>query len=172
MVRSVKSRLTLRFSDGSKVVIDDGVAEELDDIRDKRDPECEFKRYDFYPGQILFGPVRSLEPGDWVECSQELQTARSPSFTFYLLHSMCRKSKPHKGYKMTVEDIEFKSLGVSWICRAYFSSGSGDDGKTEAQPKYKVGQEVRLLDVTLVRWRGSTWPGSGCSMSSSPVLCK
>ena len=51
MVRNVKSRLTVRFTDGSKVVIDDDVAEELDDIRDKRDPECEFKRYDFYPGE-------------------------------------------------------------------------------------------------------------------------
>ena len=63
------------------------------------------------PGQILFGPVRLAESGQWLECSPEVQAAR--------------KQKPHKGYKMTVEDIQFQSLGVSWICRAYFSSTSG-----------------------------------------------
>ena len=63
------------------------------------------------PGQILFGPVRLAESGQWLECSTEIQAAR--------------KQKPHKGYKMTVEDIQFQSLGVSWICRAYFSSTSG-----------------------------------------------
>merc|ERR1719507_1933277 len=139
MVRNVKFRLTVRFTDGSKVIIDDDVAEELDDIRDKRDPECEFKRYDFYPGQILFGPVRLAESGEWLECSTEVANAR--------------KQKPHKAFKMTVEDIEFKSLGVSWICRAYFSSSfveEDKDGKN-AQPKFKIEGEalgrVRMLNV-------------------------
>ena len=139
MVRNVKSRLTVRFTDGSKVIIDDDVAEELDDIRDKRDPECEFKRYDFYPGQILFGPVRLAESGEWLECSTEVGNAR--------------KQKPHKAFKMTVEDIEFKSLGVSWICRAYFSSSLGEEDKEgkNAQPKFKIEGEalgrVRMLNV-------------------------
>ena len=137
MVRNVKSRLTVRFSDGSKVIIDDDVAEELDDIRDKRDSECEFKRYDFYPGQILFGPVRLAETGEWLECSTEVSNAR--------------KQKPHKAFKMTVEDIEFKSLGVSWICRAYFSSNNGEEDKDVKQPKFKIEGEamsrVRMLNV-------------------------
>ena len=51
------------------MVVTDDLAEELDDIRDKRDPECEFKRYDFYPGQVLFGAIRNLESGSWSECS-------------------------------------------------------------------------------------------------------
>jgi len=136
MVRNVKSKLTLRFSDGSKVVVDDEVAEDLDDIRDKRDPECEFKRYDFYPGQILFGPVRSLEGGKWIECSPEIQSTR--------------KHKPHKAFKVTVEEIDFISLGVSWICKAYFSSTTNTE-ELKAQPKYKVEGEslarVKMLNV-------------------------
>jgi len=136
MVRTVKSKLTLRFTDGSKVIVDDEVAEDLDDIRDKRDPECEFKRYDFYPGQILFGPVRSLEGGQWIECSQDIQTAR--------------KHKPHKAFKVTVEEIDFMSLGVSWMCRAYFSSNTNSE-EAKAQPKYKVEGDnlarVKMLNV-------------------------
>ena len=92
MVRNVKSNLTLRFTDGSKVVVNDEVAEGLDDIRDKRDPECEFKRYDFYPGQILFGPVKLLEAGTWSECSPDLLVTR--------------KQNPNKAFKVTVEEID------------------------------------------------------------------
>ena len=73
--------------------------------------KCKGKSKCVHPGQILFGPVRLAESGEWLECSPEVLAAR--------------KQKPHKGYKMTVEDIQFQSLGVSWICRAYFSSTSG-----------------------------------------------
>jgi len=133
MVRNVQSNLSLRFSDGSKVVVTDDLAEELDDIRDKRDPECEFKRYDFYPGQVLFGAIRNLESGSWSECSPEILAVR--------------KQKPHKAFKVTVEDIEFAQLGVSWMCKAFSSSAE----ETKAQPKYKVEGEdlkrVKMLNV-------------------------
>ena len=72
MVREVRSRLTLRFNDGSKVIVGDDLAEELEDVKDKRDAECEFKRYDFYPGQVLFGAVKNVEAGEWSDCSQEV----------------------------------------------------------------------------------------------------
>ena len=74
-----------------------------------------------------------------MECSTEVGNAR--------------KQKPHKAFKMTVEDIEFKSLGVSWICRAYFSSSLGEEDKEgkNAQPKFKIEGEalsrVRMLNV-------------------------
>lgn len=138
MIRTVNSKLTVRFSDGSKVILDDSVAEDLEDIRDKRDPECEFKRYDFYPGQVLFGGIRMMEEGKWLECSKELVNNR--------------KNKPHKGYKVTVEDIDFSSIGVSWTCRAYSGSDSQDDLlKSQQQPKYLVEGEdlkrVKMLNV-------------------------
>ena len=71
MVRDVKSTLALRFSDGSCVVVEDRLAEELEDVKDKRDEDCEFKRYDYYPGQVLCGPVRQVEEGQWSDCSQD-----------------------------------------------------------------------------------------------------
>ena len=82
MVRDVKSSLALRFSDGSSVVVPDRLAEELEDVKDKRDEDCEFKRYDYYPGQVLCGPIRQVEEGQWSDCSQDLLVVR--------------RNKPHK----------------------------------------------------------------------------
>ena len=136
MVRDVKSTLALRFSDGSAVVVADRLAEELEDVKDKRDEDCEFKRYDYYPGQVLCGPVRQVEEGQWSDCSQELQLAR--------------RNKPNKNYKMTVEDINFVSIGVNWICRAYFSSDLNNKD-LPAQPTFRIEGEsltkVKMLNV-------------------------
>ena len=136
MVRDVKSTLALRFSDGSCVVVEDRLAEELEDVKDKRDEDCEFKRYDYYPGQVLCGPVRQVEEGQWSDCSQELQLAR--------------RNKPNKNYKMTVEDINFVSIGVNWICRAYFSSDLNNKD-LPAQPTFRIEGEsltkVKMLNV-------------------------
>ena len=136
MVRDVKSSLALRFSDGSSVVVPDRLAEELEDVKDKRDEDCEFKRYDYYPGQVLCGPVRQVEEGEWSDCSQDLLLAR--------------RSKPNKNFKMTVEDINFVSIGVNWICRAYFSSDQNNKD-LPAQPGFRIEGEsltkVKMLNV-------------------------
>ena len=121
-VREVRSKLTLRFNDGSKVVVDNDEAEELEDVRDKRDEDSEFKRPGFYPGQVLFGAVKNLEEGEWSDCSQEVLVAR--------------KGKPFKAFKVTVEDINIVSLGVNWMCRAYFSSDSSKEQHNRTQPKF------------------------------------
>ena len=135
MVKEVKARLTLRFHDGSKVVVSEEVAEDLEDIRDKRDEDCEFKRYDYYPGQVLMGTVKAVESGDWSDVSPEMV--------------ITRKHKPYRMFKMTVEDINFTSLGVSWMCRAYFSSSGQDQPGT--QPSFKVEGDsltrVKMLNV-------------------------
>ena len=136
MVRDVKSRLSLRFSDGSKVVVEDRLAEELEDVKDKRDADCEFKRYDYYPGQVLCGPVKLVEEGQWSDCTGDLAAAR--------------RHKQNKTYKMTVEEISFVSIGVSWICRAYFSSDvSNKDLPTH--PSFRIEGEnllkVKMLNV-------------------------
>ena len=136
MVRDVKSRLSLRFSDGSKVVVEDSLAEELEDVKDKRDADCEFKRYDYYPGQVLCGPVKLVEEGQWSDCSQEMSAAR--------------KHKQNKTFKMTVEEINFVSIGVSWICRAYFSSNVNNKD-LPAHPPFRVEgdslSKVKMLNV-------------------------
>ena len=58
MIRTVNSKLTAWFT--YKVILDDTVTEEIDDIRDKSYPECEFKRNDFCPEKIIFGPSRYM----------------------------------------------------------------------------------------------------------------
>ena len=136
MVRDVKSSLSLRFSDGSKVVVEDSLAEELEDVKDKRDADCEFKRYDYYPGQVLCGPLRLVEAGQWSDCSQDMAGAR--------------RQRQNKIYKMTVEEINFVSIGVSWICRAYFSSNVNNKD-LPAQPSFRISGEsltkVKMLNV-------------------------
>merc|ERR1739838_91556 len=76
---------------------------------------------------------RNLESGSWSECSPEILAVR--------------KQKPHKAFKVTVEDIEFAQLGVSWMCKAFSSSAE----ETKAQPKYKVEGDnlarVKMLNV-------------------------
>ena len=135
-VREVRSKLTLRFNDGSKVVVDNDAAEELEDVRDKRDEDSEFKRPGFYPGQVLFGAVKNLEEGEWSDCSQEVLVAR--------------KGKPFKAFKVTVEDINIVSLGVNWMCRAYFSSDSSKE-QHKTQPSFRVDAEklakVKMLNI-------------------------
>ena len=50
-----------RFGDGSKVIVGDGFASDLEDVFARRELDSRFKRYDFYPGQILFGPSKYIE---------------------------------------------------------------------------------------------------------------
>jgi len=89
-------------------------------------------RYDYYPGQILFGPIRLVDCGDWKDCSTELTNTRS--------------NKPHKGFKMTVEEVDFQRITVRWLCRANFSS----EDKLE-QPGPMVSgpdlEKVRMLNI-------------------------
>ena len=39
--------------------------------------DCEFKRYDFYPGQILRGPLKTFEDAEFEKCSDELKNLRN-----------------------------------------------------------------------------------------------
>ena len=113
-------------------MIDDNLASDLEDVFNRRDHDSEFMRYDYYPGQILFGPIRTVDCGEWKDCSAELTTART--------------NKPYKGFKMTVEDVDFQRITVRWLCRANFSS----EDKLE-QPGHKVTgpdlEKVRMLNI-------------------------
>ncbi|GAB6031161.1 hypothetical protein CHUAL_007964 [Chamberlinius hualienensis] len=61
MVKAVKSKIYLRCFDGSKCCLNSDDASDLDDVQDKRDRGSEFKKYDFYPGQVLWGPIPTVE---------------------------------------------------------------------------------------------------------------
>jgi hypothetical protein len=57
--------------------------------------ECEFKRYDFYPGQVLRGPLKIFEDGEFENCTQELKNMRN-------------SGKGNKMVKVTVIDAKVR----------------------------------------------------------------
>lgn len=132
MVHMVKCRLVMLCADGSRCIMSDSEALELDDMRDTRDRDSEFRRYDFYPGQQLVGCSRSFEDVEWIHRTRELEVALS---------------KPHKSIKVTVEQVQLVQLGVRWQCRAF----SSDPNVDKEQPKYLVQGEdlkrVKMLNV-------------------------
>ncbi|KAG0729200.1 (E3-independent) E2 ubiquitin-conjugating enzyme UBE2O [Chionoecetes opilio] len=135
MVHMVKCRLVMVCGDGSRCIMSDGEALELDDLRDTRDRvrlDSEFRRYDFYPGQQLVGCVANFELAEWVHCTKEMETTLG---------------KPRKNIKVTVEQVQVVQLGVRWQCRAF----SNDPNVDKEQPKYLVQGEdlkrVKMLNV-------------------------
>ncbi|XP_069958652.1 (E3-independent) E2 ubiquitin-conjugating enzyme UBE2O isoform X5 [Cherax quadricarinatus] len=135
MVHMVKCRLVMVCADGSRCIMSDGEALELDDMRDTRDRvrlDSEFRRYDFYPGQQLVGCSRAFEDVEWIHRTREMEVALS---------------KPHKSIKVTVEQVQVVQLGVRWQCRAF----SNDPNIDKEQPKYLVQGEdlkrVKMLNV-------------------------
>jgi len=135
IVRDVKSNILLRLPDGSKVSVEDTCASDLEDFFTRKDYDSQFRRYDFYPGQILCGAVQVVENGNWTECSEDVK--------------LTRKNKPMKVYKMTVESIEVDHLTVNWLCRANF--GSVKPQENEKQPPRVVtnpdNERVRMLNI-------------------------
>ncbi|XP_066952267.1 (E3-independent) E2 ubiquitin-conjugating enzyme UBE2O-like [Macrobrachium rosenbergii] len=132
MVHMVKCRLVMVCGDGSRCVMSDNEALELDDMRDSRDRDSEFRRYDFYPGQQLVGTARVFEEVEWIHKTREMETALS---------------KPYKQIKVTVEQVQVVQLGVRWQCRAF----SNDPNVDKEQPKFLVQGEdlkrVKMLNV-------------------------
>ncbi|XP_042893465.1 (E3-independent) E2 ubiquitin-conjugating enzyme-like isoform X2 [Penaeus japonicus] len=132
MVHMVKCRLVMLCADGSRCVMSDSEALELDDMRDSRDRDSEFRRYDFYPGQQLVGCARAFEGVEWIYRTREMEVGLS---------------KPHKSIKVTVEQVQVVQLGVRWQCRAF----SNDPNIDKEQPKYLVQGEdlkrVKMLNV-------------------------
>lgn len=132
MVHMVKCRLVMVSGDGSRCIMSDGEALELDDLRDTRDRDSEFRRYDFYPGQQLVGCSANFEHAEWLHSTKEMETALA---------------KPRKTIKVTVEQVQVVQLGVRWQCRAF----SNDANIDKEQPKYLVQGEdlkrVKMLNV-------------------------
>ena len=53
--------------------------------------DSEFRRYDFYPGQQLVGPVRAYEDAEWLYKSKEVENLLG---------------KSNKSLKVTVEQVQ------------------------------------------------------------------
>jgi len=134
VIREIKTLMKLRLQDGSKVVVDDNIAGELEDVLNRKEHDTEFIRYDYYPGQILFGPISVVDSGEWEGCSEDLVNMR--------------KNKTHKAVKMTVEKVYVERIMVNWICLA--NLGESSDGLLKQPANYVTGddlKEVRSLNI-------------------------
>ena len=107
MIKSIDLTLTLRFTDGSICEISDEDASELEDLTDKRDADCEFKRYDFYPGQVLSGPLKAFETANFTFCSEEMKNFRNSQ------HSRTKSCT----MKSVVDKVKVTSVNVNWQCQ-------------------------------------------------------
>lgn len=134
MVKAVKCEITVKCSDGSRGVMLDIDAFDLDDLLDRRDRTSEYKKYSFYPGQQLWGPSYCFENVKWSVLNKEMEEI--------LL-------KPSRSIRVTVEDVKIVSLGVQWVCRAY-SEDANNDNLAE-QPCYHVTEdllkEVKMMNI-------------------------
>ena len=77
------------------------------DITDKRDDDCEFKRYDFYPGQVLSGQLKDFELANFTFCSEEMKNLRNASDS---------KMKSCN-LKAAVDKVKVTSVTVNWQCQ-------------------------------------------------------
>ena len=138
MIKSIDLTLTLRFPDGSICELSDEDAADLEDLTDKRDADCEFKRYDFYPGQILSGQLKDFELANFTFCTEEMKNLRNSSY------------KTKVAMKAVVDKVKVTSVTVNWQCQAYAKdSALSDLNDMQPQPEIKGPQleKLKMLNV-------------------------
>ena len=138
MIKSIDLTLTLKFSDGSICEISDEDASELEDLTDKRDADCEFKRYDFYPGQVLSGQLKAFELANFTFCSEEMKNLRNASNSRTKSCTM----------KAVVDKVKVTSVTVNWQCQAYAKDSALAD-LNDRQP-LPVIQEAQLEKLKML----------------------
>ena len=74
---------------------------------DKRDDDCEFKRYDFYPGQVLSGQLKDFELANFTFCSEEMKNLRNAS----------NSKMKSCNLKAVVDKVKVTSVTVNWQCQ-------------------------------------------------------
>ena len=79
----------------------------LEDLTDKRDADCEFKRYDFYPGQVLSGQLKAFETANFTFCSEEMKNLRNSQNSRTKSCTM----------KTVVDKVKVTSVTVNWQCQ-------------------------------------------------------
>ncbi|GFR31137.1 hypothetical protein TNCT_501892 [Trichonephila clavata] len=131
MIKTVKTELTLRCSDGSRCQMSDVDAFDMEDILDRRERASEFKKYSFYPGQQLWGPTYCFQKVKWIHLNKSLGDTIIA---------------PNKSVRATVEDVKVVALGVQWVCKAY--SEENFRNQASEQPKYHVaGDDLKSLKM-------------------------
>ncbi|CAH3996803.1 unnamed protein product [Pieris brassicae] len=131
--KAVHSKLRLVSADGSRLEYPDLDTCPLEDYSMRRRRGTPYSSAEFYPGQVVYGPIGSLDNANWLNMTKEMKSAR--------------KHKMHD-HKFTVESVITESVSVHWQCRAY--SNSTDD-TAQPQPKFLVDDQdlkrLKLLNV-------------------------
>ncbi|XP_063380866.1 (E3-independent) E2 ubiquitin-conjugating enzyme UBE2O [Cydia fagiglandana] len=128
--KSVNSKLRLVSADGSRLEYPDLENCPLEDYSLRRRRSTPYSSSEFYPGQVVYGPLGALDSANWLHMTKEMKAAR--------------KHKMHD-HKFTVEAVVTESVGVHWQCRAL-----SKETKEAApqQPKYLVeGEDLKNLKL-------------------------
>ncbi|XP_041978391.1 (E3-independent) E2 ubiquitin-conjugating enzyme UBE2O isoform X2 [Aricia agestis] len=129
--KAVHSKLRLVSADGSRLEYPDLDTCPLEDYSMRRRRATPYSSSEFYPGQVVFGPLGSLDNANWLHMTKEMKAAR--------------KHKMHD-HKFTVEAVMTESVSVHWQCRALCTHPT--DAGTPQQPKFLVeGEDLKKLKL-------------------------
>uniref|UniRef100_A0A2A4JHK1 UBC core domain-containing protein n=1 Tax=Heliothis virescens TaxID=7102 RepID=A0A2A4JHK1_HELVI len=129
--KSVHSKLRLVSAEGSRLEYPDLDTCPLEDYSMRRRRSTPYSSSEFYPGQVVYGPLGSLDSANWLHITKEMKAAR--------------KHKMHD-HKFTVEAVITESVSVHWQCRALCTHPT--DPATPQQPKFLVeGEDLKNLKL-------------------------
>ncbi|XP_045497156.1 (E3-independent) E2 ubiquitin-conjugating enzyme UBE2O isoform X2 [Colias croceus] len=129
--KAVRSKLRLVSSDGSRLEYPDLDTCPLEDYSMRRRRATPYSSSEFYPGQVVYGPLGSLDNANWLHMTKEMKAAR--------------KHKMHD-HKFTVEAVITESVSVHWQCRALCTNAA--DSAQPQQPKFFVeGDDLKKLKL-------------------------
>ncbi|CAG5032997.1 unnamed protein product [Parnassius apollo] len=129
--KAVHSKLRLVSADGSRLEYPDLDSCPLEDYSMRRRRSTPYSSSEFYPGQVVYGPLGSLDSANWLHVTKEMKAAR--------------KHKMHD-HKFTVEAVVTESVSVHWQCRALCTHPT--DSAAPQQPKFLVeGEDLKNLKL-------------------------
>ncbi|PZC86293.1 hypothetical protein B5X24_HaOG211454 [Helicoverpa armigera] len=129
--KAVHSKLRLVSAEGSRLEYPDLDTCPLEDYSMLRRRSTPYSSSEFYPGQVVYGPLGSLDSANWLHITKEMKAAR--------------KHKMHD-HKFTVEAVMTESVSVHWQCRALCTHPT--DPSTPQQPKFLVeGEDLKNLKL-------------------------
>ncbi|XP_050670763.1 (E3-independent) E2 ubiquitin-conjugating enzyme isoform X3 [Leptidea sinapis] len=129
--KSVHSKLRLVSSDGSRLEFPDLDSCALEDYSNRRRRATPYSSSEFYPGQVVFGPLAALDNANWLHMTKEMKAAKK--------HKM-------NDHKFTVESVTTESLSVHWQCRALCTNTA--DTAQPQPPKFLVeGEDLKRLKL-------------------------
>ncbi|VVD04508.1 unnamed protein product [Leptidea sinapis] len=104
----------------------------LEDYSNRRRRATPYSSSEFYPGQVVFGPLAALDNANWLHMTKEMKAAKK--------HKM-------NDHKFTVESVTTESLSVHWQCRALCTNTA--DTAQPQPPKFLVEDRNSVRDGSI-----------------------